>query len=578
MNTMKPWREWSGIALLLMMMGCSEGVAQRRTLVLTDLADPGNDETTRFEMALQRLAQPGIDTLRIPPGIYPILGSSQTSASAGQVHLTIRNLENKTIEAAGAVLLFGQGQRGGIRVQGVRNLTIRGLALDWQHDPFLQGTITAINPVTRTVEMQPAHRRPLPDIGQWNTAVTWATLHQPDGSRYPDPRQGVLAIASVTMNGARVQLRLRNAQDFARNGLRTGQMLVVVGRFRSAHALTVMDTDGLTLDGIAVRSSPSMGILVQVRNRNFTLINSRISPTDGRFISTNADGLHIIEPMGHFRIEQNTFDSLQDDAIVVSRRGLHGQYDATRSCLTLERADGSVVFQEGGLAEVLLPTTGSLFPATIRQLQIPDREQPPVLCLTQKLASVRSGEVVVFPVADPTAQVTISRNTLANIRPRGIRIHFPNVQVLNNEITRTTGPAILMGVLQYQRRENADRNERIPPEPMQYPAHDVTISGNTFDSFSLAGLGGWQRLLAGQPLSFITVQRGPVAGWVRNLTIADNHFGPNKGFMRYGVAAEAVETLQLVRNEGLCRTETCTDPGQLGVRLAQTRNVTISQR
>jgi hypothetical protein len=575
MNVIKCWL--CSLAILLLMPGCSEGIAQRRTLVLTDLADPGQDETSRFEQALQRLATPGIDTLRIPPGTYPILGTARTGTDAVSAHLTLQNLENKTIEATGAVLVFGQGHRGGLLLRALRNLTIRGLALDWQRDPFIQGTITAINPVTRTLELQPTHRRPLPDVAEWGSAVTWATLHQPDGSRYPDPRQAVLAVEAVTLAGARVQVRLRNAQDFARNGLRTGQMLVVVGRFRSAHALTVQDTDGLTLDGIEVRSSPSMGILVQARNRNFTLVNSRIAPTENRAISTNADGLHIIEPMGRFRIERTLFDSLQDDAIVVSRRGLYGQYEGGRACITLERADGSVVFQEGGQAMILLPETGALLSATLRQLQVAGRGQPPVLCLTQPLSNVRSGEVVAFPVADPTAQVTIADNTLSNIRPRGIRIHFPNVQVTGNQLRRTTGPSILMGILQYQRRNAAGRSDT-PPEPIQYPAHDVTISGNTFEGFANPASGGWQRLLSGQALSFITIQRGPVTGVVRNVTIADNRFGSNRGFMRYGVEAEAVDTLHLVRNQGLCRTETCTRAEEIGIRLVQTRNVSISER
>ncbi len=90
-------------------------------------------------------------------------------------------------------------------------------------------------------------------------------------------------------------------------------------------------SENITFDDIHIYSAAGMGYIIGDKTKYFQIINSsigrRTDRVDAPYISTTADGMHILNTSGYFRIENNDFSftgddimNIHDDVMTITKR------------------------------------------------------------------------------------------------------------------------------------------------------------------------------------------------------------------------------------------------------------------
>ena len=509
------------------------------TIHLDEVAPPSDyaNATLRIEAGLKALRQSEADTLIIPPGQYML------SERRGRVHLRIHHLQGKTIMANGAVFLLQHPGYGGLLIEQVEQFNLIGGRIDWVHPLFIQGEISEVHEIGGYVDVHLSAPEASLDAKLWSKTNAWGTLFKPNGERHLAMNRSVMRVKEVHPlghDGARVYFQQR--KDLVRKGLDTGNTLVVVGRTQRAHAITVQEASDLKIEGVRIQFSPSMAIMVHPRCRNVSLIDNVIEPVGDRLISTNADGIHVIEPVGYLRIEGNQLYRLQDDAIVVSRRGQWATGRAGQGTLVIRKPHRSVQFEHG---DGLCVFQKGMSPNC--SLKIKEAKLGPKGALHVKTDPLFKGDlhkgdrVLIFPVADVDARVDIRRNVVDNIRGRGLRIHYAKVVIEDNIISRTTGPGLLSGPL---------LSEKWLP---QFPAVSMSVMGNTFKGFKVKKKSVLGRVTAtNREFGVIWFNDRPDLGLVsQDVSVGSNTFEGDLGYASHAIYANKKSNIRIHDNDGV---------------------------
>jgi hypothetical protein len=91
-------------------------------------------------------------------------------------------------------------------------------------------------------------------------------------------------------------------------------VLVYFSRFPMG-AVSLLNSGDLRIIGCTIHASPYMGIAGGDRQRGFSIENLTVTPSQGRHISTTADGVHLTGASGDIVVDHATFEALGDDAI-----------------------------------------------------------------------------------------------------------------------------------------------------------------------------------------------------------------------------------------------------------------------
>jgi hypothetical protein len=94
-------------------------------------------------------------------------------------------------------------------------------------------------------------------------------------------------------------------------------VLVALSQFPMG-AVSLNGTGDLRIIQCTLHASPYMGIVGGDRQRGISIENLTITPSQGRHISTNADGVHLTGALGDIILDHATFEALGDDAVNVA--------------------------------------------------------------------------------------------------------------------------------------------------------------------------------------------------------------------------------------------------------------------
>jgi len=396
----------------------------------------------------------------IPPGEYLIPDRK------GPYHIVLSGLKNKKIVGAGARLIFSNSHKGGIYIHGTESLTLEGIELDWRIKPYVVGKMLSISlaGASPAIEVEP-----LPEFIESaaelsKAEINFATIHEASGTRKLLPTRAVFWMKPDFSPGDRtVKLALLpQSKAFARY-LKVGDWIVVLARHPGTHALLIDQSRQLTIDGIKIRTSPSMGIVARPGNDDLTIRNSVLGPVSpGKWSSLNADGIHLIGIGGKTVITGNSLDDLQDDAIVLTDRGV---WSTVREGLLEFHNDAStgnigndgnpvMAYTEGG--------DGVILEGGAQRLGAKSQ-----LALGSKAGLFRNGaRVPLFAVENSQSSALISRNKIRNIRGTAIRIARKNVVAAENEIELITWYPIGIGPY------------FVPEWHPEHPAYNVVVEKN----------------------------------------------------------------------------------------------------
>lgn len=300
--------------------------AEMRTITLEDFggkADGQTDCGPALQKALDFAKENPGTTLRLG-GVVRILtpqaydGDTDEAYKGGfAMAAAVRGATNLTIED-GEILLGGAF--GALIFDRCEGLTLRNVTFDYDPPIHSQGKILSSDRAKRSILVEAEAGYPAPDGESFaQRGHTWFMVFKPDGE--PGFHHTGHVDAVTTDGKGRVTLTHDRA-DLAEvlegaEGWRYARMQRAHG-----HLIVMQFCDKVRVEGCSFYGTSAFAALLLFCN-DVVLSGNRIGlrPESGRLVSTCADGFHFNGARRGPLIENNDFDRLVDDNIVISLRG-----------------------------------------------------------------------------------------------------------------------------------------------------------------------------------------------------------------------------------------------------------------
>ncbi|EIP98240.1 lysophospholipase L1-like esterase [Opitutaceae bacterium TAV1] len=431
---------------------------------------PGSehDSAPAFAKAIAWLAQNPGGTLTIPEGVFHLKtnpAATLTSGNKSDAHLNFDHLKNITLagQSPRSEIVFGQFAPG-LLFENCDGLTLRNLTFDYAFLLFSQGRVLEINDGTPEssllLQADPGYPPPATQPGTifGRARSTWLTLHR-NGMNlaYPEALDAVNATPTQTFPDGTVRFYYRNQKNVSKRlaGDPAEPLRYTRPSRYAGQLIRLRNCNDVLLDTLRIHAASGFTVLGSTC-RNVTVRNCLIAPRPGtdRVIATCADGLHFIGGQGKYLVENNTFDSLQDDNVNIILRG--NTIDAQPCPDTLVLTPGSVRHYAAGdtvrLADIennrhsdYTITRVETLPGARHTLTL-DRPVTGKIVFASALqqSPLLRQPAVVHNRSWAFGDVTIRGNKFLNNRARGVRITGSGVTVENNTFDLSAFPAILI--------------------------------------------------------------------------------------------------------------------------------------
>ena len=381
------------------------------------------------------------------------------------------------------------GPFGALFFQNCKDLTIRNVVFDYDPPILSQGRILSSDPAARTMVLAPDPGYPSPDADHFpQKAGSWLMALKPGGEPgfhfvgyIDDAKPGENGQFVLTHDRADLAQVLQGQTDWRYVRMQRGY----------AHLNVFQFCDGIRMEGCSIHASSKFASLFVFCN-DVVLRGNRICPRpgSGHLAATCADGFHFIGGRRGPLIENNFFNRVPDDNIVISLRGnriksYHGA--------VLEVLPASVTWYEvGDTIEVVEVGEGRRTEYKIAAME-PQKKlyQPVVLTLDRPV----EGTIVTMAKDDPGTSPTlvfnkswrldgtvIRGNVFQNTRRYAVFMGAGGVTIENNVMSNHTSSAILVSYMGTLKKEE---NVLI-----YYFSSDVVIRNNTIVNALNYGVGG----------------------------------------------------------------------------------------
>lgn len=293
---------------------------KRNIVNLMDFA--GEDTLSTFQNALQYCRENPHTTLLVPPGRYVVrdeaavrLMHDAMNGKMGnnpQEHIfthyfpyarciDFSGCEDITLEGYGAWIVC-DGWMEPVSIENCRNVTIKGLTIDYLRKPYSVGTVISDDEDFYDVRFDEKY----PVTATMPSPRIYACLK--DKARFSSAgwdceKKEQLALQVIRFYGEKPQNLL-------------GQTVCVWHSFHFRPTIFIHQAINTKLHEVTIHSQPGMGI-VGHRSENIHAEGLRIVPEAGEVLSTNTDATHFTSCKGELRFEGCQFEGHGDDAINV---------------------------------------------------------------------------------------------------------------------------------------------------------------------------------------------------------------------------------------------------------------------
>ena len=257
-------------------------------------------------------------------------------------HFTIQNAQDFVFDGNGSTLLF-TGSTAAFNIEKCQRGIIENLVIDWGNplDPNpawrgplfeAMGTIKKDSATTGHIELDPQTKFP-PNFSPYiYTFHLWdkTTGQMAREDELPGPTDDGCDAGCIAQKKGPTQAMHLKGLALYPNSNASGKwvasnlvrypnryILVAFSQFQMA-AVSLDGTGDLRIIDCTLHASPYMGIVGGDRQRGISIENLTITPSQGRHISTTADGVHLTGARGDIIIEGGTFEAMGDDAVNVA--------------------------------------------------------------------------------------------------------------------------------------------------------------------------------------------------------------------------------------------------------------------
>lgn len=417
--------------------------------------DDGKDDTRALRRAAEYCRKHPGTTLTIPPGTYRLrdskaeqlehevlqgkMGGDPEKVIFTPYYPYVRGLDfdgsdSVTIEASGATLMC-EGWMEPLSITNCRNVTVRGLTIDYKRKPFSQGTVQEVNENSFVVQFDDrriiTNEIPITRITLWDDAIS---------GFYAEP---LYFPKRRLLGGNRVEFEGHIPQRLQ------GTYMAALHSFHFRPAIFIGNSVSTKLDGVSIHSQPGMGI-VGFDSTDITICRLSVSPAPGFLFSTNTDATHFASCRGKISFDQCTFRGQGDDATNV-----HGYYhniaSVTDGTATLQLQ--SPTFTHAQMADVPcigdsmeLVRIATLVPEktlVVTAVEHKEKEKDVRIRLDGELPENYSEYYLLN--ASKLPHLSFCRSTVWGQLARGVLVKTRGMEIKGNTFRGCTGTAIHVG-------------------------------------------------------------------------------------------------------------------------------------
>ncbi len=389
----------------------------------------------------------GQGMVTISPGDYEVAAGSSNTI------LSLPGLSNFTIDATG-VRLIAKELKQVVRFTDADNLTVKGLAIDYDPLPFTQGTVTQVTGSTFDVRIHDGY--------QMATGSPRVIAYDPLNRQVKDGTATRYDVGLSDLGNGSVRLT-RGVQD----ALAVGDFVSLTLPTEIPHGILLQDSSNVTLQDVRVHASTSFGIFERGGGSN-TYNNIQVVPGpmpagafQPRLLSANADGFHSKHTSVGPSVVGAHIAAQGDDGIAINT-DFHLVGAAGGLQLEVGAKNGSLNFQVGDRIRGYNQATGMIADAIVQSITrdasldsglaalqaaaIPDARSDLGtgfrLTLDQPLV-VNPGDLISSPDRSG-AGFQVRDSLIENHRARGMLLKAPNGVVENNTVDGSTIGGIVL--------------------------------------------------------------------------------------------------------------------------------------
>lgn len=442
------------------------------------LPNDDKDDREALQLAIDECLRQNATTLRVPPGRYLLkseaaeqLERDATSGKLGNPQASIFNkhyqyvvgldftgVENLLVDAEGVELVC-HGWMEPINLTRTRDLTIRGLAIDYHRPPNSAGRVVASTEGCIDVEL-----------------MEWCPLIE--GIRFLrimvyDPQEKVYVKRGGIQSDEYQHIGPQTLR-FKVNGTnppRVGDILWTLHGFHFRPAILIYQSYNTSLEDVSIHAQPGMGIVGHM-SEDITLKRLRVAPkSPDRYVSSNTDATHFASCYGTLRFDECEFTGQGDDATNV-----HNYYHSVRSMvgntITSYISNGDLHSQKPDVPRVgdTLAITNARTLAEIGTIAVTRvvHVDPDTYDATYEIEGILPSDADDYYLSNVTAlpKVVFRNSEVAAHRARSILLKTRGALIEGNSFHGSTGTAIHIGA-EAQWMEGAT-------------SQDITIRNNSF--------------------------------------------------------------------------------------------------
>ncbi len=312
--------------ILALLLVSSSAPSQSTEVHVADFGAKG-DGTTDDAAALGK-AVAAVNTASKPAVLRFEAGRTYRVSSGFGYVIALLAQEHITVEGGGATLLLG-GERRGVMLRDCRDVSVRGLRVDYDPLPFAEALVTGVDKADRSIEVQIADGFAIPPPGgptrSGGEQAYFAMLWNPGPYALRGTHYWLANLSAVPGQSRQLYAAADNEfNDF--NAIRPGVTRISLPVRGIAHRYgtgAVIQLDGnlnVLIEDVEVWSAPWMACGVQGNQGTVTFRRVQVRPKPGtaRLTSSWRDGIHVKGNRARLLFEDCVLDGMNDDAFNIA--------------------------------------------------------------------------------------------------------------------------------------------------------------------------------------------------------------------------------------------------------------------
>ncbi len=410
--------------------------------------DDAVDDTAALRSLFAEAQKISNAEVHLEKGQYDLVLPNAEKMDAQPTIFEIRKAHGLRIAGSNSHLIVN-GVCGGFRFDGCSELKVSGLTLDWEPKPHLSVRVVEVNdefvlveplsgmamtdlPLQGWLPWDAERHRPAPGTDE----RYWLLEEGPTLEKLPDGR---FKIPLFPKTGARALATMR---------LQAGDYAALRFRIYSRNALTFVGCNGVQVHDLTIFSAPGMGLSFRAC-ADVEVSQLQIRPASAEdFLSTCADGIHVVNGRGRFEMRDVTLRAMGDDGLNVA--GILMQVASVSSPRDLRLISGNGrtplpdVPQAGDAIELAPAGRPLEFQPVGKVVHAQMHEKKWEVTLDSDLPDW-AGPGATFANLSAQPEVTVTRLKVRNNRARGMVFSSAGaIAVSESEVIDNSGSAVLL--------------------------------------------------------------------------------------------------------------------------------------